>query len=143
VSEQPVGLLISTAHSKIRQLVVKRLAPHGITSQQFWVMLLLAEGAVASVQEIGRLVSVDKAAASRLADKLVARRWVRTTRSKTDRRRVAIELTAAGKQAAARLHHLAEQINDEIERGLSQKDKRIAGDVLRQLIGNLDAALAH
>jgi DNA-binding MarR family transcriptional regulator len=143
VSEQPPGLLVSTASAKLRQLVAARIAPLGITSQQFWVMLLLGEGALDSVQQIGKLVSVDKAAASRLAEKLAARRWVRTSRSTSDRRRVGIVLTAAGKQTAARFHRLAERINDEVERGLSQKDKRVAQDILQRMIANLDAALAH
>lgn len=141
VAQAPAGLLVSTAHTKLRQLVALRIEPLGLSSQQFWVMLLLEEGAVGSVQEVGRRIGIDKAAASRLVDKLAARGWVRSARVQTDRRRHGIELTARGRREAARFNRLAVRINREVERGFGPEHRRVLGGLLRQMIDNLDAAL--
>jgi DNA-binding MarR family transcriptional regulator len=136
----PLGLLIAMARKLIHQVITIRLEPFALTAQQFWVMLLLLEDAVESVQDMGRKIGVDKPASSRLLKQLAARDWVRFAADASDRRRLKIELTAAGRRQARQFRGMAMQLSRDLERGLDEAQRELLAQAMRQVIANLSAA---
>ena len=41
--KEPVGLLIAAARRKMKRAVHERVAPHGLTTQQFWALVNIDE----------------------------------------------------------------------------------------------------
>jgi DNA-binding MarR family transcriptional regulator len=134
----PVSLLVTIVRKKIYQLTATRLEPFQLTSQQFWVILLLEERQVASVGDISKIVGVDKAAASRIVEKLTERALVTNARSTEDRRRLGLELTDKGKKEAARLNEFADQLVGDIEQGLLPEERTQLQGLLRKMLINLE-----
>lgn len=134
----PVSLLVTIVRKKIYQLTATRLEPFKLTSQQFWVILLLEERQVASVGDISKIVGVDKAAASRIVEKLTERGLVTNARSTEDRRRLGLELTDKGKKEAAQLNQFADQLVGDIESGLLPEERIQLHGLLRKMMINLE-----
>jgi DNA-binding MarR family transcriptional regulator len=138
----PVSLLVTIVRKRIYQLTTERLAPHNVTAQQFWVLLLLQDHLVESVGDITRIIGVDKAAASRIVEKLADRGLVHNTRSTEDRRRLGLQLTDKGRRETAKLNQLADQLVYDIEQGFSPDERGQLSTLLKRLLGNVDRALA-
>jgi DNA-binding MarR family transcriptional regulator len=134
----PVSLLVTIVRKKIYQLTATRLEPYQLTSQQFWVILLLEERQVASVGDISKIVGVDKAAASRIVEKLTERELVTNARSTEDRRRLGLELTEKGRKEAARLNQFADKLVTDIEQGLAPDERVQLHSLLRKMLINLE-----
>ena len=50
--KEPVGLLIAAARRRMKRAVQDRVAPHGLTPQQFWVLVNIDEAEGPSLGEI-------------------------------------------------------------------------------------------
>jgi DNA-binding MarR family transcriptional regulator len=137
---EALGLLVALADKRLQQLVSLEALEFALTPQQFWVVLLLDQGALGSVQEVGRRIGIDKPAASRLVDTLAGRSWVRFG-SGGDSRRRPVELTARGRRQARRFRQVAMKLAEKIEAGITPAQKTAMDAGLRKLIANLDAAL--
>ena len=135
----PLGMLVSLVQKRIQQLITLELEPLGLTPQQFWVVLLLDEGRLDSVQAVGQRIGIDKPAASRLVEQLVARRWAKLERG--DGRRRPVELTAAGRRQAAKFRALAMRMAAEMDHGLAPIEEAAMRKGLGRMMANLDAAL--
>ena len=70
-----------------------------LTPSQLKVLQMLSERGTLSAGDIARDTQLSNATITSLADKLAARNLVKRTRCDTDRRRVWLELTPAGKAA--------------------------------------------
>jgi DNA-binding MarR family transcriptional regulator len=137
IPRETIGLLIGRANRQILQAVAALCLPHGLTPQQLWILLMLGGGQVRTGSDISAAVPLDKAAASRLIDGLIAEGWVSAKAARTDRRRQLLQLTAEGKRMAARLGREAAELNARMLRGLTAGDVAALGDGLRLLIANL------
>jgi DNA-binding MarR family transcriptional regulator len=138
---QSLGLLMSFAQKRLQQLVALEAQDLGLTSQQFWVVLLLDNGALDSVQAVGRRIGIDKPAASRLVEALAALGWVRYGEGGDSRRR-SVELTGVGRRQAKRFRALAERIVTQMEAGITAAQRSAMDAGLKRIAANLDEALA-
>jgi DNA-binding MarR family transcriptional regulator len=138
--EEALGMLVAMADRRLQQLVSVEVQQFEITPQQFWVVLLLAQGALGSVQEVGRRVGIDKPAASRLVETLAKLGWVRYGESGDSRRRL-VELTARGQRQAQRFRNVAVALAMEIEAGITPAQRAAMSHGLGRMIANLDGAL--
>ena len=68
--DQALGMLVALADKRLQQLISIEAGAFALTPQQFWVVLLLDDGALGSVQEVGQRIGIDKPAASRLVETL-------------------------------------------------------------------------
>ena len=50
--KEPVGLLIAAARRKMKRAVHERVAPHGLTTQQFWALVNIDEADRPSLREV-------------------------------------------------------------------------------------------
>jgi DNA-binding MarR family transcriptional regulator len=139
---QTLGLLVALADKRLQQLISIETQAFGLTPQQFWAVLLLDDGALGSVQEVGRRIGIDKPAASRLVETLAGLSWVRYGESQGSRRR-SVELTPLGRRQARKFRALALRLAEETEAGISAAQRAAMDAGLKRLIANLDEALAR
>jgi DNA-binding MarR family transcriptional regulator len=89
-----------------------------------------------SVNQLAARANLDKAQASRAAQALVARGWVRKEASATDARGVVLQLSAEGRRWWTRVMRVIARRNEEIFGCLSRREQE-------QLAAMLDRLVAH
>lgn len=87
-----------------------------------------------SVNALAARANLDKAQASRAAQALVGRGWVRKQASAEDARGVVLELTAAGRRWWARVMRLIARRNEEIFGCLSAAEQRQLATMLARIV---------
>ena len=132
-----LGYLVAQADKRLQQLVALEMRALRVTPQQFWVLLLLYQGALKSVGEVGERIGIDRPASSRLVMELQRRGWVRLDPPRERRRPV--ELTARGKQQAERFRMVAAKLAAAMEEGVQQR--QVVAEGLMKMISNLDQAI--
>ncbi len=140
--QEYVGLLIAAARSRIKQAVLARVAEHGLTVPQFWILIRLAEQPGVSQAALAERCRADAPTISRTLSTLARRRLVRADLDPADRRRSRVTLTASGERLAGRLAGVATQIRATVEAGMTQAQVAALQDGLRRVIANLDRLAA-
>ncbi len=124
-------ILISSFRRQLKQAVFKRVRPHGLSPQQFWILNAIYEREGTALHELADSLRMDAPTASRVVAALVVSKLVRTDEDPSDRRRARLWLTAKGRALAVKLHEFARQVYGAAESGLTIKER----DALRALLG--------
>jgi DNA-binding MarR family transcriptional regulator len=132
------GLLIAVARRRIKQAVLARAARHGLSPQQFWILVGLRERRAASQSELAERMHVDAPTASRVLAALVRRRLVRVEQDPADRRRARVHLTRPGEELAGELTGIAGEIRAAIVDGMSAAELDALRRGLHKIISNLE-----
>jgi len=132
------GHLIAVARRRIKQAVLARAAVHGLSTQQFWMVVALHEAAGRSQGELAARLRVDAPTASRVLAALVRRRLVRTEADPVDRRRTRLFLTRDGEDLARALTRSAEEIRAAVIDGMTAAEVEALRRGLRKVIDNLE-----
>jgi DNA-binding MarR family transcriptional regulator len=84
----------------VMRFIRSRMRRHraGVTIPQFRSLVYVGRGEGASLGEVAEHLGLTAATTTRLVDGLEARRLVSRTRSRTDRRRITVRLTADGRR---------------------------------------------
>ncbi|HUL58847.1 MAG TPA: MarR family transcriptional regulator [Anaeromyxobacteraceae bacterium] len=133
-----VGLLIGAARRRIKQSVLVRAGRHGLSAQQFWFLVAVAEAPGASQSEVCARLRSDPPTVSRVYAALERRRLVRTAPDPADRRRTCLFLTIAGERLAPHLAASAREIRAAVTRGMSEREVDQLRRGLRRVVENLD-----
>jgi len=98
-AKQCAEKLLDTSHLMMRTIRPEpHKAPHpGLSTQQFRAMMMIRHHEGFSLSDLSRRTGSTLSAASKLIDGLVARGFVSRESAADDRRRVALSLTARGK----------------------------------------------
>lgn len=107
----------------------------GLTYPQYLVLLVLWENDPRGVKELGEELGLDSGTLSPLLKRLEALGFVERRRSGEDERRVAVHLTAAGRELSVRASAIPQRLADAA--GLSADEL----EQLRTTLGKLTAAL--
>ena len=102
-AEDSVGYLMRKVTMSMAAAIDRRLESIGLTNAQWVPLLKLYLGKAVAVAELARECEIDAGAMTRLLDRLEAKQLIRRMRSSDDRRVVNLELTEAGRRAAARI----------------------------------------
>ena len=105
----------------------------GLTASQLFVLQKLAETDVASVNELAGRTYTHQSSVSMVVVKLVRRRMVARKADPTDRRRVVLSLTPAGRKALASAPHAPQQVLVAAVRRLSPNARRAVGRALAEI----------
>src|SRR3979409_1666703 len=97
--QEYVGLLIAAARKRLKQAGQRQARPPRLAPAQFWFLNVVREMPGTSLGDLARRQRFDAPTASRLAEGLASRGFVRMHANPADRRPVRISLTAAGAQA--------------------------------------------
>jgi DNA-binding MarR family transcriptional regulator len=98
----------------VHHAVERSLAPYGLSNEQYNVLRILrgaGEGGLPTLEISSRMLSRSPNI-TRLLDRLIAKKLVRRTRPKEDRRVVIVSITAAGVELLAHLDTVVDKVFD-------------------------------
>ena len=118
--EDQIGFKLRLANQRHLEIFAAEMPD--LTPPQFAVMAKLAAEGTLSQNHLGRLVAMDAATTKGVVDRLLRKGFVETIPSPTDRRRLEISLTEAGRAFLARAVPVAARISERTARNLSARD---------------------
>ena len=133
--EDSVAFLMRRTLHAMAAEVEHRFEPRGLTSAQWVPLLMLHMGRATMVAELARECQLDAGGMTRLLDRLETKGLLRRVRSSADRRVVNIELTDAGREAAASIPAVLCSVQNEAMRGFTADEWQ----TLRELLGRMFA----
>jgi DNA-binding MarR family transcriptional regulator len=133
-----LGLLIGAARRSIKQAATRRLRRRSLSSQQFWLLVALAEQPCPSLRELAERRLMDSPTASRMVEVLVRRGFVRIEACPEDRRRKKVALTERGAALARELRPLALELRAATQAGFSEAEAETFRRMLLRVIANLE-----
>jgi len=136
--QEPVGLLIGAARRRIKQAVGHHLRGHGLTPQQFWVLVNVSEREGLALRELAERLRLDHPTTSRIVSLLRRRRLMRMGGHPGDRRRCCLGLTATGRELVGELRPLAREVREAVVQGMSAADQDRLRRLLRQVMANME-----
>ena len=128
------GFLLNKSAIRIKEAYEERLAPLRLAGKHFGVLLVLEEKGSITQHEIGKCVYVDRTTIVGIIDDLEKSGMVERKEHPTDRRSHAVYLTAKGKEALAKAHHLVSAVDKQFFSGLSAKEEKELMRILRKLV---------
>jgi DNA-binding MarR family transcriptional regulator len=136
--QEPIGLLVAATRRRIKQAVGRRVRPHGLSAQQFGLLVAIVEGEGLSLRGLAERLRTDQPTASRIATTLIRKKFVREEGDPRDRRRRCLRLTAPGRALAARVYPLVLELRGAIVGGLSPAERRALRNGLHKILQNMD-----
>lgn len=115
-SKSSIGYLVKRSLALHLACIEPKLAEHGLSFVQFFVLMSLREGLALTPTDLCSISRHNSGALTRVIDQLEARGLLQRCRSCTDRRSVELRLTVAGSDMAAVLVSLTvETLNMELD----------------------------
>lgn len=137
MQQVPAVILISRFRRQLKQAVIKRVRPLGLSPQQFWILHAIYEQEGSALHELAERLGMDAPTTSRVVTALVAGKLVRTDEDPRDRRRARLWLTAKGRALAQKLSGFALEVRGAAESGLTASERDALRTLLTKAICNL------
>jgi MarR family transcriptional regulator, multiple antibiotic resistance protein MarR len=109
-----LGMLIGRADLLKNRILDKHLEPHGLTAQQFKVLVIVALYGAETPADLCRSLCLDSGSMTRMLDRLEQKDLLVRTRSEADRRQVKLVLTESGKEVADLLSEIGAKAMNEM-----------------------------
>jgi DNA-binding MarR family transcriptional regulator len=138
LQQEPVGLLIAAARRRIKQAVGHRLRGHGLTPQQFWVLVAVREAEGLGLCDLAAKLRLDQPTASRIVALLRRRKLVRIEGHEADRRRCSLSLTPGGATLAQEVYPLAREVREAVIQGIPAEELDRFRGLLRKVMANME-----
>jgi len=132
VLDEQIGFILRQAYQK-HALLFAECFGDDFTPTQWAAIAKLAEVGDCSQNLLGRLTAMDAATIKGVVDRLTKRGFIASSPSPTDRRRVLITLTAAGRKAFERCVAQAHQVSVDTMARLKPRDQAALLRLLKQL----------
>jgi len=129
-----LGLLLGRAALLKDRLIDTHMEPHGITSAQFKVLIIMAQFGVDTPAELCRYLSLDSGSMTRMLDRLEQKDFLVRKRSEGDRRQVQLVLTEEGQKLADRLPHIGADAMNELTRAISSEELQTLERILKKIL---------
>lgn len=114
---------VGAAARKIQRYYNNRLAEHGITIGQSFILLSLLDRDGQNVKELAEHLGIDSSAITGLVDRLEKENLVARGADERDRRALRIHLTDKGTKLIESLLPVANEFNDNLEEGLTKSER--------------------
>jgi len=134
--EDSMGYLMRQILNGVAHQVEAQLVHTELTNAQWIPLFKLYMGKASTVAELARECQLDAGAMTRTLDRLEAKNLCRRVRSHTDRRVVNINLTDAGRLAAAEIPHVLSQVQNANLLGFSAEEFETLKGFLRRILAN-------
>ncbi len=135
LEQEPIARLVAATRRRIKQAVGRRVRAHGLSPQQFWLLVNLEDGA--SLRDLARRLHMDEPTASRIVSGLSRRRLVRVEADPRDRRRRALRHTATGAELTRSLRPIADEVRRRVEAGFTASEKDTLRRFLERIMENM------
>jgi len=126
----------------VRQFVTAQAEPLGLSCQQFWAIVAIAEHACSSQAELAARLQVDEATACRVVRALSDAGLIATARDLDDRRRIRLQLAKGGDELARRLVPVAREVRTVIDAALTPGERSVARSALHKVLTRLSTLIA-
>jgi len=114
----------------------KRLSGYETTRVSWAVLGAIAYDGMKTPSELADFLKIDRAAITRLLDKLDAQGLIERIRRESDRRSVTLHVTPKGKALSAELLQLSNSVNKLFASGLSPKEAEQYIATIRKMLAN-------
>ena len=135
-SREALGALVGRARKALAREFDRGLAALGLNTVQALVIVLLAEGDAGTAADIGRQLSHDAGAMTRMIDKLEERGLVRRVPREDDRRAADLELTKEGRRLHGEVRRVQVAVLNRMLRGFSRTEVRTLEKLLQRILHN-------
>ncbi|HZT19267.1 MAG TPA: MarR family transcriptional regulator [Dongiaceae bacterium] len=132
ILDDQIGFILRQAYQKHAVLFLERFGDE-LTPTQWAAIAKLNEVGACSQNLLGRLTAMDAATIKGVVDRLTRRGLIAASPSPTDRRRVLITLTPAGRKAYERGVALAHKVSFDTLARLKPRDRTVLLRLLKQL----------
>jgi DNA-binding MarR family transcriptional regulator len=136
VAGDSVGYLLNQVMTSMRRQVEQAMTAHDLTAAQWYPLWKLERDGPCTAQELARDMDIDAGATTRLIDRLAAKGLVGRSRSASDRRRVMLSLTPAGRAVTAQVPQVLADVNNAYLRGFSRDEWQLLKELLRRMLAN-------
>lgn len=116
----------------------KRLSGYEVTRVSWAVLGAIAYDGKTTPSELAEFLKIDRAAVTRLLDKLDTQGLVARSRQDNDRRSVTLQVTPKGKALSAELLQLSKSVNEQFATDLSPEDAEQYIATVRKMLANGD-----
>jgi DNA-binding MarR family transcriptional regulator len=130
--------IITAVKSRMRQVAWRRLAPLGLSPQQYQLIMAMAEKDQRCHGDLAKCTWMDKPTASRTLRTLQDRGLVRAEADPTHRRRVLFSLEPEGVALAQTLLGFRQFMREGMEQGLAGQERSQLRALLGSVMDNLD-----
>ncbi len=114
----------------------KRLSGHGITRVAWAVLGAIHYDDKKTPSELAAFLSIDRAAVTRLLDKLEAQELIARNRTGCDRRSVSLLVTPKGKTLSATIAQDSSDVNAHFSTGLSPENIEHYIETIKKMLAN-------
>ena len=135
--ERGLPLALRAAYMALHRSTDAKFAPHGVTADQFVLLLALNESRTLTQRELANRISSDPSTVRAMFVLLEKNGFVRRAAHPTDSRAKSVELTPSGKRKLRRLWKIGQSIRDEMYQSMTSKEAEILIRLLRQIPGSL------
>ncbi|WP_291338638.1 MarR family winged helix-turn-helix transcriptional regulator [Albidovulum sp.] len=118
--EDQIGFKLRLANQRHLEIFAAEMPE--ITPRQFAVLAKLGDEGTLSQNHLGRLVAMDAATTKGVVERLLRKGLIETVPSPTDRRRLEISLTSAGRTFLDEAKRVAARISERTARNLSGRE---------------------
>ena len=116
----------------------RALARIGLTARQALILLSCDLEEASTAVELAELYGLEVSSITRLVDRLEKKRLIERTRSRTDRRKTILSLTARGKAALKEAVRIATPNAIAMWKGVSEKERKALAAIMNKVLKNLD-----
>lgn len=134
-----VPALVGLTRTAFMDALDERLAPFGIKSADYIVLVLLANDMADTASSVCSVIAHDPGAMTRKIDALEARGLLRRVRSAEDRRTIKLELTPEGKKLYPKVVAAAVERANQLLHGFSKAEVRQLEELLKRILANAAA----
>lgn len=134
-SELPLAL--RAAYMALHRSTEAKFSEHGITADQFVLLLALKEGRTLTQRELADRISSDPSTVRAMLVLLEKNGFVQRACHPTDSRARTVALTAVGKRKLRKLWQVGQSIRDEMYGATTPEEAKILIRLLRQIADSL------
>lgn len=142
--ERELPLALRAAYMALHRRTDAIFAEHGVTADQFVLLLALREGRSLTQRELADRISSDSSTVRAMLVLLEKNSLVARASHPTDSRAKTVELTTEGKRKLRKLWKVGQPIRDQMVDGLSRHEAEVLISLLGRVADslNLDKSLA-
>lgn len=131
--EPGLPLALRAAYMSLHRSTDAKFAPHGVTADQFVLLLALNDSRTLTQRELADRISSDPSTVRAMLVLLEKNGFVRRVAHPSDSRAKLVELTPNGKRKLRKLWKVGQSIRDEMYQSMTSKEAEILIRLLRQI----------
>ena len=136
---QSVGYWVALLSRSMEAEFSRRLAPHGLTRMSYAVLGAMVFDDKTTPSEIAEFLGVDRAAVTRLLDKLEAQNLISRSKSADDRRSISINPTQQGTKTATQIQKQSRAVNAQFSEALGAKGQERFIEMVKIMLAQADS----